>query len=80
MACTRTGQGARPRVQSVPSTAVVIIASVLHRRTAPVFALFLVMIFAGIVLAIVIGIARTGDDPAVTRTAQRFEDAIKSHD
>lgn len=52
----------------------------MSRRVAPLFAFFLVMIFAGIAGAVVIGFVRTGDDPAVTRTANRFSAAIRQHD
>jgi hypothetical protein len=50
------------------------------RRTAPVFAAYLVLIVAGIVGATVIGIVRTQDDPAASRTVARFSAAIRAHD
>jgi hypothetical protein len=51
-----------------------------NRRTAPVFVAYLLMIAAGIVAAVVIGFARTSDDPAATRAAERFSAAIRQHD
>jgi hypothetical protein len=51
-----------------------------HARTAPVFAVYLLLIVAGIVAAAVIGIVRTQGDPAATRTAARFAAAIRQHD
>jgi hypothetical protein len=51
-----------------------------NRRTAPLFGVLLVMIVAGIVAATVIGFVRTGDDPAVARSAERFAAAIRDRD
>ena len=50
------------------------------RRTAPVFAVYLAMIAAGIVAATVIGLVRTRDDPAAARTVARFSAAIQQRD
>ncbi|HKP90237.1 MAG TPA: hypothetical protein VJT75_09710 [Thermoleophilaceae bacterium] len=50
------------------------------RRTAPVFVVYLLMIAAGIVIAIVIGIVRTSDDPAAARTVERFSAAVQRGD
>jgi hypothetical protein len=52
----------------------------MNRRTAPVFAVYLVLIVAGIVGAIVIGLVRTQDDPAAARAAARFSAAIRGRD
>jgi hypothetical protein len=51
-----------------------------NRRLAPVFGVYLAMIVVGIVAATVIGIVRTRDDPAATRTVARFAAAIRQHD
>ena len=50
------------------------------RRTAPVFAAYLVLITLGIAAAIVVGLARAADDPAARRVAERFSAAIESKD
>ena len=52
----------------------------LNRRVGPVFAVYLVLIVAGIVVAIVIGLVRTSDDPAAARTVARFSAAIQQRD
>jgi hypothetical protein len=51
-----------------------------NRRIAPVFAAYLLLIVAGIVIATVIGFVRTEDDPAAASTAARFSAAIRQHD
>jgi hypothetical protein len=51
-----------------------------NRRTAPVFAVYLLIIVAGIVAATVIGLVRTSDDPAAARTVARFSAAIRARD
>ncbi|MFL5782108.1 MAG: hypothetical protein ACJ760_12415 [Thermoleophilaceae bacterium] len=52
----------------------------MNRRTAPLFATYLLLIVAGIVIATVIGLVRTEDDPAAASTAARFSAAIRKHD
>jgi hypothetical protein len=52
----------------------------MNPRTAPVFAVYLAMIAAGIVAAIVIGLVRTSDDPAAARTVARFSAAVQQRD
>ncbi|MDQ3934459.1 MAG: hypothetical protein M3340_07490 [Actinomycetota bacterium] len=51
-----------------------------NRRTAPVFALYLVVIVAGIAAAVAIGLARGSDDGAAGETVERFARAIQSRD
>jgi hypothetical protein len=51
-----------------------------NRRIAPVFAVYLALIFAGIAAAMVIGLVRTKDDPAAARTVARFSAAIQGSD
>ena len=51
-----------------------------NRRTAPVFALYLVVIAAGIAAAVVVGFARGADDDAAGATVARFAGAIERGD
>jgi hypothetical protein len=50
------------------------------RRPRPVFVAYLVLITAGIVTAIVIGLVRGADDDAASATVERFARAIEEHD
>jgi hypothetical protein len=52
----------------------------MNPRTAPVFALYMAIIVAGIVAATVIGLVRTQDDPAAARAVARFSAAIQRRD
>jgi hypothetical protein len=47
------------------------------RGTGTVFTLYLVLIVAGIAAAIVIGLTRSGDDPAAGDTVERFAAALE---
>ena len=51
-----------------------------NRRTMVVFVAYLALIVAGIVGAIVIGLARGSDDPEVGRTVERFASALEKRD
>ena len=51
-----------------------------NRRTAPSFALYLLLIAAGIGWAIALGLAREADDPAAGDTVARFSAAIERQD
>ena len=51
-----------------------------RRQTAPVFALYLLVIVAGIAGAIAIGLVREADDDAAGVTVERFAAAIEAKD
>ena len=51
-----------------------------NRRTAPMFALYLAAIAAGIAAAIALGLVREADDPAAGDTVARFSMAIERKD
>ena len=50
------------------------------RRTAPVFAIYLLLIVGGIVAATILGLARAADDPGAARAVTRFSAALRQHD
>ena len=50
------------------------------RRTRPLFVLYLTVIALGIVAAIVVGLARRGDDAQAGAAVERFSAAIRSDD
>jgi hypothetical protein len=50
------------------------------RRTAPVFAAYLLLITFGIAAAIVVGLMRAADDPGARRAAERFSAALAARD
>ena len=50
------------------------------RRTAPVFAAYLLLITLGIATAIVIGLVRSADDPEARRSVERLTAALRAGD
>jgi hypothetical protein len=50
------------------------------RRTAPVFAAYLLLITLGIAAAIVVGLMRAADDPGARRAAERLSAALAARD